>query len=173
MAPSSAAETRSLFVTGLRDAHALENQALSLMNRQIERIEQYPEVAARMRAHVEETNGQIGRLEQILASLDESHSTIKDIGASFMGNMAALGHTVAGDEILKNSFANFAFENFEAASYKSLITMAEAGGFRDSVPLLQQSLREEQSMATWLDEHLPEVTTRYMELYASGDQAKR
>ncbi|HEX2526865.1 MAG TPA: ferritin-like domain-containing protein [Geminicoccus sp.] len=169
MAESS--ETRSLFITGLRDAHALENQALSLMNRQIERIEQYPEVAARMRAHVEETNGQIGRLEQILSSLDESHSSIKDMGASFMGNMAALGHSVTGDEILKNSFANFAFENFEAASYKSLITMAEAGGFRDSIPLLQQSLREEQSMAQWLDEHLSEVTTRYMQLYASGAQA--
>lgn len=173
MAVSNSPETRSLFVTGLRDAHALENQALSMMNRQIERIEQYPEVAARLRAHVEETNGQIGRLEKILSSLDESHSSIKDMGASFMGNMAALGHTVAGDEILKNSFASFAFENFEAASYKSLITMAEAGGFNESVPLLQQSLREEQSMAQWLDEHLPEVTTRYMQLYATGAQASR
>ena len=169
MAESS--ETRSLFITGLRNAHALENQALSLMNRQIERIEQYPEVAARMRAHVEETNGQISRLEQILSSLGESHSSIKDMGASFMGNMAALGHTVAGDEILKNSFANYAFENYETAAYKSLITMAEAGGYRESIPLLQQSLREEQSMAQWLDEHLSEVTTRYMQLYASGAQA--
>ena len=149
MAMESADAIRSIFVTGLCDAHALENQALSLMNRQID------------------------RLEQILTSLGESPSAIKDLGASFMGNMAALGHTVTGDEILKNSFANFAFENFEVASYKSLITMAEAGGFRDSVPLLQQSLREEQSMAQWLDEHLPQVTTRYMELYVSGDQASR
>ena len=31
-----------------------------------------------------------------------------------------MGHTLAGDEILKNSFANFAFENFEIAAYKSL-----------------------------------------------------
>jgi hypothetical protein len=43
--------------------------------------------------------------------------------------MAALDHAVAGDEILKNSFANFAFENFEIAAYKSLLTIAEAGGF--------------------------------------------
>jgi ferritin-like metal-binding protein YciE len=173
MALSSATEARSLFVTGLQNAHAVENQALSLMNRQIERIEQYPEVAARMRAHVEETNGQIGRLEQILGSLNESHSSIKDLGASFMANMGAIGHAVTGDEILKNSFANYAFENYEAAAYKSLITMAEVGGFRDSIPLLEQSLREEQSMAQWLDEHLPQVTTRYMELYASGEQAQR
>lgn len=69
---------RSVFVTGLRDAHALEHQAL------------------------------------------------------------ALGHTIAPDEILKNSFVNFAFENFEAASYKALITIAEVGNFGDAVPLLRQ-----------------------------------
>lgn len=36
---------------------------------------------------------------------------------------------MAGYEILKNSFANFAFENFEVAAYKSLLTVAEAGGY--------------------------------------------
>lgn len=171
MASIAREEVRSLFVTGLQDAHALENQALSLMNRQIERIDQYPEVAARMRQHVEETNGQIERLTRILDSLNEGHSTIKDMGASFMGNMAALGHSVVGDEILKNSFANYAFENFEAASYKALITMAEAGGFRDSIPLLQQSLREEEGMAKWLDDNLAAVTTRFVQLRSAGEQA--
>ena len=32
--------------------------------------------------------------------------------------MEALGRTVAGEEILKNSFANFAFENFEIAAHR-------------------------------------------------------
>ncbi len=32
------------------------------------------------------------------------------------GSMAAIGHSMADDEILKNSFANFAFENFEIAA---------------------------------------------------------
>ena len=44
---------------------------------------------------------------------------------SISGSMAALGHTVAGNEILKNSFANFVCENFEVAAYKSSITVAE------------------------------------------------
>ena len=171
MALETAESIRSTFVTGLRDAHALENQALSIMNRQLERLESYPDVAARLRAHVEETNGQIRRLEQILGSLNESHSSIKDLGASFMGSMAALGHTVADDEILKNSFANFAFENFEAASYKSLITMAKRGGFQDAIPLLEASFKEEKAMAAWLDEHLDAVTNRYLELKSAGEQA--
>jgi ferritin-like metal-binding protein YciE len=72
------------------------------------------------------------------------------------GNLAAIGHTFAPDEILKNSFANFAFENFEAVSYKSLITVAEAGSFSSAIPHLQDTLREELAMAQFCDEILPE-----------------
>ncbi|MDT4828752.1 hypothetical protein FQZ97_621490 [compost metagenome] len=46
----------------------------------------------------------------------------------FTGAMTATGHTMAVYEIPKNSFANFAFENLEVAAYKSLLTVAEAGG---------------------------------------------
>ena len=169
--PTSSDAVRSLFITGLKDAHALENQALALMNRQIERLESYPDVLARMQQHKTETDGQILRVEEILSSLGESHSMLKDAALTMSGNMAALMHSVAGDEILKNSFANFAFENFEAASYKSLITMAEAGGFNAAVPLLQATLQEELAMAAWLDQNLSNVTQRFMALRASGQQA--
>lgn len=99
-------KTRDIFVTGLKNAHAMENQALSIMKPQVKRIENYPEIAAQLEKHVSETEGQIQRLEEILTSLAEDHSSLKDIALSFTGSMAALGHTVAGDEILKNSFAN-------------------------------------------------------------------
>lgn len=89
--------TRDLFVVGLRNAHALENEALSIMNRQIERLENYPELSARLRTHVEETKAQLGRLDEIFAGLGEDNSSFKDVAASFMGNMAALGHSMAGD----------------------------------------------------------------------------
>lgn len=42
--------------------------------------------------------------------------------------MAALGHVTAGDEVLKNRFANLAFENYEIGAYISLITAARASG---------------------------------------------
>jgi ferritin-like metal-binding protein YciE len=91
---------------------------------------------------------------------------------SFMGNMAALGHTIAPDEILKNSFANYAFENFEIASYKSLITVAETAGFANHASLLRQNLAEEQAMAKWLDENIQAVTTQYIEREARGQTSK-
>jgi ferritin-like metal-binding protein YciE len=159
---------RELFVTGLVNAHAVEKQALSIMTPQVERIENYPEVADRLRLHIEETNGQIARLDEILAGFDTSSSALKDLGLSMSGGMAALTHSVAGDEIIKNSFANYAFEHFEIAAYKSLLVMAEDGGFANAMPLLKQSLGEEEAMAQWIDESLPVVTRRYATLYAEG-----
>ena len=71
-------DVREIFVTGLRNAHAMENQALSIMKPQISRIENYPEVKPRLELHYRETEGQSARLEEILNGLSESASTIKD-----------------------------------------------------------------------------------------------
>lgn len=159
---------RDLFVTGLTNAHAVEKQALSIMTPQVSRIVNYPEVADRLRLHIEETNAQIARLDEILDGFATSGSAFKDMGLSMSGSMAAIVHSAAGDEIVKNSFANYAFEHFEIAAYKSLLVMAEDGGFPNALPLLRQSLAEEEAMATWIDESLPMVTRRYASLYAEA-----
>jgi ferritin-like metal-binding protein YciE len=165
-------ETRSIFVSGLSNAHAMENQALSIMKPQVARIENYPEVAAKLDQHIRETEGQLARIEEILRQIGEDHSSLKDMALSAMGTMAAMGHTIAGDEILKNSFANFAFENFEIAAYKSLLTIAELGGFPFAVSGLEANLAEEQAMARWLDENLRAVTMKFASLKEAGETAK-
>jgi ferritin-like metal-binding protein YciE len=42
---------REIFVAGLRNAHAMETQARELMERQLERLDEYPEVKAKVIAH--------------------------------------------------------------------------------------------------------------------------
>lgn len=164
--------TRDIFVSGLKNAHAMENQALSIMKPQVKRIENYPDIAAKLEEHITETEGQIARLEEILTSLAEDHSSLKDLALSFTGSMAAMAHSVAGDEILKNSFANFAFENFEIAAYKSLITIAELGGHEGLVSGLKQSLDQEIAMAAWLEENLRPTTVKFANLKEAGQTAK-
>ncbi|WP_375382832.1 ferritin-like domain-containing protein [uncultured Sphingomonas sp.] len=163
---TSSDSLRDLFVTGLTNQHAVEKQALAIMSPQIARIEHYPEVADRLRLHAEETNHQIARLDELLAGFGTSGSGLKDVALGFSGSMAALMHAPAGDEILKNSFANYAFEHFEMAGYMSLLTMAEDGGYAQATPLLTQSLKEEEAMATWIGDALPRITRRYAALYA-------
>jgi ferritin-like metal-binding protein YciE len=164
-------QAREIFMVGLRNAHAMENQALSIMRPQLERIENYPDVARRLQQHIEETEGQQVRLENLLQSFGESSSTLKDAALSVVGSLAALGHTVADDEIIKNSLANFAFENFEIAAYKSLLVMCQLGGFGQAEAVLRQNLDEEVAMASWLDGNLSAVTERFVSLREAGASA--
>lgn len=161
----------SVFVTGLKNAHGVEHQALALIDRQLDHLAHYPDVADRLRAHRAETEQQIARLEEILDGLGEQRSLLKDAALTLSGNLAALAHVFAPDEILKNSFANFAFENFEAASYKSLIAIAEVGSFGNATSLLTRSLEEELAMAAWVDENNASLTRRYLERRAAGETA--
>jgi ferritin-like metal-binding protein YciE len=160
-----------LFLTGLRNQHAVETQAISLLSRQVERLENYPEMEARMREHIEESKVHARRLEEILFALGSTHSALKDAGLSLTANMAALAHSVAPDEVVKNSFANYAFEHFEIAAYKSLITLSQAVGQTSGITALEQSLREEIAMAEWINEHLADTTLQYLNRLTSGVEA--
>ena len=155
-------EARDTFVVGLRNAHAMEVQARELMERQSERLDEYPEVKAKITAHLQETNEQLRRLEKCLEACGESTSTLKDTAQSVMANMMAMAHSAAGDEILKNTFANNAFENFEIAAYKSLLALCSEAGMPEARAPLETSLKEEQRMAAWIDSNVEKVTMEFL-----------
>jgi len=71
-------------------------------------------------------------------------------------------HAMAGDEILKNTFANNAFEHFEIAAYKSLLALCPAAGMESAKAPLEMSLREEERMANWIDSNIGKVTMEYL-----------
>jgi ferritin-like metal-binding protein YciE len=157
-----ATTAKDIYVVGLRNAHAMEVQARELMERQSERLGEYPEVQAMLKKHLVETDGQLKRLEQCLEACGESHSALKDAAQSVMANTMALAHSMAGDEILKNTFANNAFEHFEIAAYKSLLTLCESAGQGTARSLLEASLKEEERMASWIDANVGKVTQEYV-----------
>jgi ferritin-like metal-binding protein YciE len=159
---------KNIYITGMRNQHAVENQAIELLERQVGRLENYPEMEQRMRRHIEESREQARRLEDLLAQFDTSHSSLKDTMMSFVGNLAALGHSAAPDEVVKNTLANFAFEHFEIASYKSLLILADLAGHSAGTSALQTSLREEQDMAAWIAEHLDPTVRRFVERSAAN-----
>ncbi|HEY0418209.1 MAG TPA: ferritin-like domain-containing protein [Acetobacteraceae bacterium] len=162
---------REIYMTGLRNQHAVEQQAIELLERQVGRLENYPEMSQRLREHIEESRVQARRLEELMSSLGTSSSVMKDTALSIMGNMAALMHAPAPDEVLKNTMANFAFEHFEIAAYKSLLTLAEATGHGAAMTALKQSLGEEEAMAGWIDAHLSQTTLTYLRRSEAGQTA--
>jgi len=170
---TSSETTQSIFITALRNTHALEQEALQIMERQLERIDHYPEMADMLRRHINETEEQRRRLEEALHTFGEDRSMLKDAVLGFMGNMAAMAHAPAGDEILKNTFANHAFENYEIAAYKSLITITETAGHHQFITSFQQSLREEEAMARWIFDNVETITRKYLMLEEQGANASR
>jgi ferritin-like metal-binding protein YciE len=166
MSDANGNPTHELYHTGLRNQHAVENQAIELLERQLGRMDAFPEMKARIQRHLEESRAQAQRLDQLLEQHGTSASTVKDTVMSFMGNMAALAHTPAPDEVIKNTIANFAFEHFEIAAYKSLIALAEQIGDTNGVRVLTTSLQEEEAMAGWIDEHIAPTTLKFAAMKA-------
>jgi ferritin-like metal-binding protein YciE len=163
--------TKFFYLAGLRNAHAMETQAIELLTRQSERLENYPEIEEKLRAHLAESKQQRTRLEEVLHAHEESFSALKEAALGFGGNVAALAHMSASDEIIKNTLANYMFEHFEIAAYESLIVMAEAMNEPAGVGAATASLHEEEAMAQWLREHIAPTTQKFLDLTAAGKTA--
>lgn len=158
----------------LRDAHAMEEQAEQMLKAQSGRIESYPDLKARIDQHIEETRSQRQRLERCMETRGISSSSIKDITGQMTAMMQGMGGMVAGDEIVKGAMAGYTFEHMEIASYKVLIAAAEAEGDNATAEACRQICREEEAMASWLADHLDEVTRMHLSREEAGaDEAKR
>ncbi len=156
-------QARDLFITGCKNAHAMERNAQEMLERQIASLgdRQYTELKARLREHLAETKQQLGRLEKILADLDSSPSMVKDTVEALSANMVAMAQSMAGDAVLKNSFASAALESYEIAAYNSLLFIADQAGIRVKT-MLEESLREEERMLQWLNKNVEAVTLEFL-----------
>lgn len=157
----------------LRDAHAMEEQAETMLKSQAARLEHYPELRERIERHITETQSQARRLAECLQRLGSDTSSMKDAAGKMTATMQGLGGVFAGDEVVKGAMAGYTFEHFEICSYTALIAAAEAAGDPQTATVCREILREEQAMADWLKDHLPSVTQKYLAREAAGAPAKR
>jgi len=165
-------EPREHLIHWLRDAYAMEKQALEICERQSERIEHYPELRQRIAQHATETKGQIAKLDQCFAILDEKPSAVKSALGWTMGNMQAASGMLTADEIVKGTMASYVFENLEIASYTILIAAAEKANEYEIARICEGIREEEQEMADWLKEHLPGTTEMFMQRDIADVQAR-
>ena len=158
----------------LRDAHAMEKQAESMLESMASRIDNYPDVRARIEQHITETKQQITVLEEILDRNDISRSMLKDSMSKMMAFGQSVGGMVTSDEIVKGSISGYVFEQFEIACYTSLLAAARKAGDVASIPAIESILAEEQRMADWLIQHIPDTTEQFLlRSDADGVEAKK
>ncbi len=156
----------------LRDAHAMEEQAKSLLNTQISRFQSYPEVVPRLKQHLEETEHQRVAIAECLTQLGSDTSSMKDVATKMMANMQGFGHMMSTDEVLKHMLASHAFERFEAASYHSLIAAAEYANEPRVAAVARDILAEEEDMGDWVWRNIPDLTQKFLQRSEAGVQAK-
>ncbi len=157
----------------LRDAHAMEKQAIELLEKQAKRTENYPEMQMRVEQHLQESKMQAERLETCLKRYDKDGSSgMKDFLGKLTGNFGAITNAMSDDEVVKNTLGNFAFEHFEIACYRSLIAAAEAVGDTFTADACRENLREEEAMAAWADQNIEAVTRMFLQRDQAGMPAK-
>ena len=158
---------RDLLVVGLRNAHALEEQALTVHRQQVAQLADYPAFKSRLEAHVAETEGQVARLEAALERLGEGPSSLKDAGMKVAGWAQAAGQMMADDAVIKAALAAYGVKGFELASYRSLERLAAMVGDATTGADMRTSHAEEQAMVDWLENEIGDLTAAYL------DQAER
>ncbi len=158
----------------LRDAHAMEEQAQKMLTAMSERLENYPDLKARIEQHLEETRRQATMVRQCIERRGSDTSTVKDIAGRFVAMGQSMSGMFVSDEVVKGSLASYAFEHMEIASYKALIAAAEVCGDTETKRVCEQILPEEIAMANWLADHLqPTVQQFLMRDETPGATAKR
>lgn len=165
---------REHFLDWLRDAHAMEEQAETMLTTMEGRIEHYPELRARITQHIQETRHQAERLKQCIKQVGGDTSALKDMTGKFMATMQGFSGAMATDEVVKGGMFSYAFEHMEIAAYRNLITAATMLGETAIAQICEQILQEEIAMAAWLEEHMASVTTQFLQRSeVASSQAKR
>jgi len=155
-------EAREWLVQWARDAHAMEEQAKTMLSGQAQRLQNYPMLQGGIERHLEETNVQAQRLANYLEGIDEGNSTMKDIGGKLMAMGQAFTGMFASDEVMKGALAGYTFEHMEIASYTILMAAAEELGDQELARICRQNLEEEVAMADWLASQAPALTTEFL-----------
>ena len=167
--PVTHEKLHELFVDGLKDIYWAE-KALTKALPKIIKNATAQELVAGLTSHLEETKGQVTRLEEVFDSIDEKVAAKKCPAMAGLieeaeeimdecepGGMRDAGIIVAGQKV----------EHYEIATYGTLRAFAEILGHKEAARLLLKSLGEEKSA----DDKLTEVTSSVI-MIAEDDEEK-
>lgn len=157
----------------LRNAHAMEKQAIESTENQIERLQNYPELRNWVRDHVAASRSQRERIRACLERRGGDASTLKDMALGIMGNVQELTGSFAADEVVKNAITDYGFKHYEIGAYLSLGAAADAVGDQETKQVCDEIAREEEGLAERLKPILPAVMAEYLRREQEGRSAKR
>jgi ferritin-like metal-binding protein YciE len=158
-----------LFVHALSDVYSAEKQLTKALPK-LARAATHPELKAAFTQHLEETEGQIERIDQVV---ELGGLKLKRMKCAAMEGLVEEGQEVI-DEIDKGPVLDAALigaaqkvEHYEIATYGTLCALAKQLGMNDAAKLLADTLAEEKAT----DKKLTVLAEQGAKEYAAlGDQ---
>ena len=144
------AETGTLhdmFIDELRDTYDAEKQLTKALPK-LAKAATNAKLRTAFETHLQETQGQIDRLERIFQSLDEK---VRGKHCDGIAGIIEEGKSIMEEELDETTMdacliaAGQRAEHYEMAAYGTLVAWAQAMGHTEAAKLLQQTLEEEKA----------------------------
>ena len=135
------------FIDELRDSYDAEKQLTKALAK-LAKAASNPQLRQAFESHLEETQGQIDRLEQVFESLDEK---VRGRHCDGITGIIDEGKSIMAEDFDKSTMdacliaAGQRAEHYEMAAYGTLVAWAQAMGHTDAAKLLQKTLDEEKA----------------------------
>ena len=155
-------DPRETLIGWLNDAYAMEKGLVQVLENHADDVKDRPEMYRKIAQHLEQTKMHAERVRECVERLGGSVSTVKTAMGAVSGFFQGRSTGVSPDELVKNALSDYAAEHFEIASYRALITAARLLGENQVVQVCETILRDEQDMANWLEQSLPNVVQEYL-----------
>ncbi len=137
-----------IFIHLLSDTYSAEKQLTRALSK-LSRSAYSDKLTAAFQSHLDETHGQIERIDQVVDS--EDGIKLKRIKCAAMEGLIEEANEII-ESTDKNEIRDAALiaaaqkvEHYEIASYGSLVTLAKQLGFKKAAKLLKETLEEEKA----------------------------
>jgi ferritin-like metal-binding protein YciE len=166
-------EIKDKLVEHLNEMLSTENAAVDRLDSRIQEC-LLPEGKQQLQHHQDETRQHQERLRQIITDLGGSPTdskadlptlrlptgmmakkTLTDVAKSITGGGGGDKNPMREELELMHTKEDYGIEHVEIIAYRTLIQLCERLGINNAIPLLQQSMQEEQSMAKWIETNIP------------------
>jgi len=135
------------FIEELRDTYDAEKQLTKALPK-LAKASTNAKLRAAFESHLQETYGQIARLEQVFESLDEK---VRGKHCDGIAGIIEEGKSIMEEDFDETTMdacliaAGQRAEHYEMAAYGTLVAWAQAMGHTEAAKLLQQTLDEEKA----------------------------
>ena len=138
-------ELKELYIDELKDIYSAETQLVKALPK-MARAASSEKLRSGFEEHLEQTKGQVSRLEQIFQALEQKPTGKKCLG---MEGLIKEGGEAAGEDYVDDAKdsaligAAQRVEHYEIAAYGTVRAMAQKLGEDEAVKLLSETLQEE------------------------------